>query len=105
MTERQRLHKEKWITERKGKFKIVLNYCRVFTRYKMGARAQTFKLDNERVSKNYLVINKVCYKYSLTTPIELPLGLEWTSFFKLGDEKFIQVIIEKPENENETLAI
>jgi hypothetical protein len=105
MTERQRLHKEKWITEGKGKFKIVLNYCRVFTRYAMGARAQTFKLHNERVSKNYLVINEVCYKYSLTTPIELPPGLEWTSFLKLSDEKFIQVIIKKPEIENKTLAI
>ena len=68
MTERQRLHKEKWITEKKDNFEIVLNYCRVFTRYAMGARAQTFKLHNERVSKNYLVINEVCYKYSLTTP-------------------------------------
>ena len=105
MAERQRFYKEKWITEKKDNFEIVLNYCRVLTRYAMGARALTFKLDNESVSKNYLVINKVCYKYSLTTPIELPPGLEWTSFLKISDEKFIQVIIKKPEIANETLSI
>jgi len=99
MIERQRLFEEKWIEQKINDIEIVLNYCRVITHYPKGIRAQTYKLDNGKVSKNYLVINHICYNYSSTPPVVLPPGLEWKIFINLSNERFVQVITKNLESE------
>ena len=99
MSERHRLYKENWIIQKIDTTEIVLNYCRVIKPNPWGARIQTYKLEFGRVSECFLVINRICYNYFETSPIELPPGLGWTLYKKLSDGKSICVIvkIQKPE--------
>lgn len=99
MTDRNPLHNERWIIERKNNVDIILNYCRLITQNPWGARVKTFKLDLGKCSQDYLVINRVCYNYFLTSPIELPSELCWATYKTLRNGKTVSVIIKKPEPE------
>jgi len=98
MADLKRLKDERWIIEKKNNVEIVLNYCRTITPHPWGSRVQTFKLDLGKCSQNYLVINRVCYNYFITNPIELPPELCWVTYKTIGNGKKVSVIIKKPEN-------